>query len=207
MRRALLYRVKLSPYETCNREEPGARDAADPIQEGTSDSQPRWYLVQCRGRQDKRALEHLQRQGFECYLPRYEGERVLRGRKELASVALFPGYLFIRLDRIHDNWLPIRSTRGVIQIVRFNGYPLPVADDVVEQIRLRIEGGWPREPYLQSGNRVVITEGSFSGIEAIFLGGDGDRRVMLLLNILHSEQRLSFPIGSVRKCDSDACSG
>jgi transcriptional antiterminator RfaH len=191
--------VKLPPHETFRLEEAVSLDSDNPIRQGASEGQPRWYLVQCRARQDERALEHLQRQGFECYRPLCEKERIRGGRKELASVPLFPGYLFIRLDRIHDNWLPIRSTRGVIQIVRFHEYPLPVADGIVEQLRQRIERGWAREPYLQSGERVVVTEGSFAGIEAIFLADDGDQRVIILLNILHSEQRLSFPIGSVRK--------
>lgn len=198
MRQRLLYLVKL-PHETCGLGEVAPMDPGNLAREGVSDSRPRWYLVQCRARQDERALEHLQRQSFECYRPRYEVERIRGGRRELASVALFPGYLFILLDRIYDNWLPIRSTRGVIQIVRFNEYPLPVADGIIEQLRERTERGWLREPYLRSGERVIVTEGSFSGIEAIFLAGDGDQRVTLLLSILHSEQRLSFPIGSVRK--------
>jgi len=202
MRRPLLYRMRLPQCETAGLGEVLAQDSGKSIRDVAVESRPRWYLVQCRAHQDERALEHLQRQGFECYQPRYDEERIRRGRRELAILALFPRYLFIRLDRIHDNWLPIRSTRGVIQIVRFNEYPLPVSDAVIEQIRLRIEGGWPRKRYLQSGERVVITEGSFSGIEAIFLAGDDVRRVILLLNILHSEQRLSFPIGSVRKLGS-----
>lgn len=207
MRRPLLYRVKVSPYETSSLEKAGILDFDNPTREGASESQPRWYLVQCRARQDERALEHLERQGFECYRPHYEVERIRSGRKESASVALFPGYLFIRLDRIHDNWLPIRSTRGVLQIVRFNEYPLPVADGIIEQLRQRSEKGWSREPHLQSGERVIVTEGSFSGIEAIFLAADGDERVILLLCILQSEQRLSFPIGSVHKLDRKACLG
>jgi hypothetical protein len=67
MRRPLLCWVKLSPYETCGLEGPGTLDSGNPSLEGASKSQPRWYLVQCRARQDERALEHLQRQGFECY--------------------------------------------------------------------------------------------------------------------------------------------
>jgi len=199
MRRPLFYRVKLPQCETAGLGEVVAQDSGNSIRDVAVESQPRWYLVQCRAHQDERALEHLQRQGFECFQPRYKEERIRGGRRELASVPLFPRYLFIRLDRLHDNWLPIRSTRGVIQIVRFNEYPLPVSDAVIENIRLRIEDGWPRKTYLQSGEPVIVTEGSFSGIEAIFLACDGDRRVILLLNILHSEQRLSFPIGSVRK--------
>jgi transcriptional antiterminator RfaH len=202
MRRPLFYRVKLPQCETAGLGEVVAQDSGNSVRDVAIESRPRWYLVQCRAHQDERALAHLQRQGFECFQPRYEEERIRRGRRESAIVALFPRYLFIRLDRIHDNWLPIRSTRGVIQIVRFNEYPLPVSDAVIEQLRHRLEKGWPRQPYLQSGERVMVTEGSFSGIESIFLAADGDGRVILLLNILHSEQRLSFPIGSVRRLGS-----
>jgi len=191
--------MELQQHQTSGLEHAATVDSGNPMQELALDSHPHWYLVQCRARQDERALEHLERQGFECYRPLYEVERIRGGRKELASVAIFPGYIFIRLDRIRDNWLPIRSTRGVIQIVRFHEYPLPVADGIIEQLRQRIEMGWPREAYLQSGERVIVTEGSFAGIEAIFQSDDGGRRVILLLNILHSDQRLSFPIGSVRK--------
>src|ERR1700722_13245752 len=94
--------------------------------EGAPESRARWYLVQCRARQENRAQEHLERQGFDCYRPLYESECIRRGRKQSETVGLFPGYLFIRLDHTNDNWAPIRSTRGVVQIVRFNNYPLPI---------------------------------------------------------------------------------
>jgi transcriptional antiterminator RfaH len=162
-------------------------------------TKPRWYVILCKPREDDRAQVHLERQGFECYRPLYERERVRYGRKQATKAALFPGYVFVRLDRIHDNWLPICSTRGVVKIVRFAGYPLPVADEIIEEIRRRIAGRPMREPYLKTGEPVVITQGSFSGIQAIFLTSDGEERVILLLNMLQSDQKLSFPIESVRK--------
>src|ERR1700730_331605 len=136
--------MKLRQCETA-----GLKGSGDRIRQGESEGVPRWYLIQCRARQEERALEHLGRQGFECYRPLYERERIRRGRKHLTQADLFPGYLFIRLDRGHDNWLPICSARGVIQIVRFNDYPLPVADAIIEQIRQRIESEPLREPYLK----------------------------------------------------------
>src|SRR5213080_563819 len=134
--------MKLRQYEAA-----GLKGSSDRSRQPGFESVPRWYVVQCRARQEERALDHLERQGFECYRPLYEREGIRRGRKILAQTALFPGYLFIRLDRIHDNWLPICSTRGVIQIVRFNEYPLPVADGIIESIRRRIESAPLREPY------------------------------------------------------------
>jgi transcriptional antiterminator RfaH len=159
----------------------------------------RWYVVQCKTREDHRALEHLERQGFCCYRPTLRIEKVQRGRKVEVRESLFPGYLFVQLDQVNHNWSPIRSTRGVIQVVRFNEHPLPVEDEVIELIRERLASGGPRVPYLKSGERVLVTDGCFADVEAIFVANDGERRVMLLMSILHREQTVSFPVDSVRK--------
>ena len=98
----------------------------------TATAQPRWYLVQTRPRQEARAEENLQRQAFECYRPLIE-------RGQGSSEPLFPGYLFIRLDHLQDNWYPIRSTRGVARIVAFGGQPTPVQDALIGELRERVE--------------------------------------------------------------------
>jgi transcriptional antiterminator RfaH len=165
----------------------------------SSISELRWYLVHCKPRQDERALENLQRQGFPCYRPARSVERCREGRLYTAAETLFPGYLFIQLDRVNDNWYPIRSTRGVDQIVRFNHYPAPVCDEIVEGIRARLAALAPAEPYLKPGERVRIMDGPFAQLEAIFLSNDGNQRVVLLLNIVQTEQQLTFPVHSVRK--------
>lgn len=165
----------------------------------SSDSQElRWYLIHCKPREDERALENLERQGFECYRPAQLVERRRNGRRCTVPEPLFPNYLFIRLDRVNDNWYPIRSTRGVIHIVRFNEFPLPVADAIIEGIRSRL-AAVSVEPYLKPGDRVRIAEGPFSQLEAIFVANDGQNRVVLLLNILRRNQELSFPSETVRK--------
>ncbi len=159
----------------------------------------RWYLVHCKPREDRRALVNLEQQGFECYAPVRPVERLRGGVRCTASEPLFPGYLFIYLDQVNDNWVPISSTRGVHQIVRFNQHPAPVRDEIVEGIRAHLAGLVPAQPYLMPGQRVRITQGAFSQLEAVFVASDGKERVLLLLNIMHSEQTLSFPIQSVRK--------
>ena len=112
---------------------------------------------------------------------------------------MFPGYLFVKLDEVNDNWHRIRSTRGVLQLVHFNDRLLPIEDRIIEAIRGRLAVDQTRVPYLEPGERVVVAEGPFSDVEAIFLANDGSERVMLLMNVLHREQTLSFPVGSVRK--------
>lgn len=158
-----------------------------------------WYVIKCKPRQEYRALENLERQNYSCYLPELDVERLNRQCKLVVKEPLFPSYLFINLNNLEQNWYPIRSTRGVSHIVRFNEFPTAVSDELVESIRSRIETDRPKVSYLQPGERVRIVEGSFNHLEAIFLANDGDERVMLLMNILHQEQRLSFPVTSVRK--------
>lgn len=159
----------------------------------------RWYLLHCKPRQDARALENLERQGFECLSAVRRVERVHGGRKCVLDEPLFPRYVFIRLDQRNHNWSVIRSTRGVHQIVRFNEYPLPVRDELINGIRARSGATQLDKPYLKPGERVRITAGPFAQLEAVFMANEGADRVVLLLNILAQEQRLSFPLQNIRK--------
>lgn len=160
------------------------------------DSSTAWYLVQCKPRQDQRAEENLQRQGFHCYRPQRECERIVQGRRQSGTESLFPGYLFIALE--HDaNWAPLRSTRGVNRLVAFNGHPLAVPASLIEELRQRVTEVGTAVPH--KGARVCITEGCFADLEAIFESCLGDERVVLLLTLLNQQQRIELPLSSVRK--------
>jgi transcriptional antiterminator RfaH len=164
-----------------------------------SHSELRWYLIHCKPRQDERALKNLRQQGFSCFRPARTVERWRRGRANTRLEPLFPNYLFIQLNQLNDNWYPIRSTRGVNRIVGFNGPPLPIRDTIVEEIHARLGSSITAEHYLKPGEHVRIAEGAFSQVDAILVARDGDERVVLLLNILQQDQRLSFALKSVRK--------
>lgn len=155
-----------------------------------------WYLVHCKPRQDERAEEHLIRQGYACYRPRLERERLVRGRRQNVVESLFPGYLFIQLHA-DANWSPLRSTRGVNRLVSFGGYPLQVPSSLIDSLQERA----PTEPQplLRPGDRVRIVDGSFAELEAIFLSMDGEERVVLLMKLLNREQKLTLPLASVRR--------
>ncbi len=155
-----------------------------------------WYLVQCKPRQDERAEEHLLRQGYTCYRPQCRRERLVRGQRLIQEESLFPGYLFIQLSD-SSNWSPLRSTRGVNRLVAFGGYPLQVADTLIDNLRQRMEP--TPQPLLQAGDKVRIIDGSFAELDAIFLSMDGEERVVLLMKLLNREQHLHMPLASVRK--------
>lgn len=167
------------------------------------ESPARWYLIQTKPRQEARAEEHLQRQHFECYRPLKSAAPKKRNPRAVSEEELFPGYLFIRMDQVHDNWYPIRSTRGVARIVTFGAQPVPVHDELIEQIRQRLLSPEPH-PEFQHGEHVRIKAGSFCDIEAIFLATDGEERAVILLNLLQREQKVTLPISSLARMEARA---
>ncbi len=156
-----------------------------------------WYLVQCKPRQDERAEEHLVRQGYDCYRPRLKRETLTSGRRKLTEASLFPGYLFIHLAR-HDDWAPLRSTRGVSRIVRFGNHPTPISEQLIQELRKQ-EATYSPGTLFSAGDRVRIVDGAFADVEAIFLTMNGDERVVLLLNLLQREQRVTLAADLIRK--------
>jgi transcriptional antiterminator RfaH len=155
-----------------------------------------WYVIQCKAKESFRAAENLENQGFEVFHPFIQVEKVRQGKLKLVDEPLFPYYLFIHLSEVADNWRPIRSTRGVLKLVSFGHQPVRVADELVEMLRERVA---PQpEDYLKAGDRVLIEEGPFKGLNAIFQTKKGEERVILLLDLLQKQQRLEVPVKAIR---------
>jgi len=159
-----------------------------------------WYLVHTKPRQEEIALANLERQGYECYLPQMRIERVRRRKAEVATEPMFPRYLFIRLDSSDQgkSWSPIRSTLGVSQLVHFGARAAKVDDTLVDLLRQR-ERSLPTEAMFQSGDAVVIADGPFAGIEAIYQTADAERRAFILLEILAKPVSMQIDAGRLRK--------
>lgn len=160
-----------------------------------------WYLIHTKIRQERHALQNLERQGFECYLPCVQAEKLQRGALAVVDEPLFPRYLFIRLGSGLEgqNWAPIRSTTGVSRLVSFGNVPAKVDDELVDAIRSQISGPGGLRRQFEPGQKVVITQGPFAGLEAIYQLSDGESRVMVLLNILSKTVKMYLAPTGLRK--------
>jgi transcription antitermination factor NusG len=100
------------------------------------------------------------------------------------DAALFPGYLFCRLDV--NRRLPVLSTCGVERIVSAGGVPQPIEDAEIAAIRTVVESQlatvpWP---YLKVGNRVRIEFGPLAGIEGLVVLEKSRERLVLSVHLL-----------------------
>jgi transcriptional antiterminator RfaH len=161
-----------------------------------------WYVVHTKPRQESRALLNLESQGYECYLPQFTKQKLYAGAIELAQEPLFPRYLFIRLDSTQSgkSWGPIRSTLGVSRLVTFGTEPARVDSVLIDLLKQHSQNtdDAPTKLY-HSGERLLITEGAFAGLSAIFQMDDGESRAMVLIELLSKPTRLTLPLTSLSK--------
>ncbi len=75
-----------------------------------------------------------------------------------------------------------------------------MADSLVEALRTQ-EASVQAEParLFKPGERVRLTEAPFAGIEGIYQMADGERRVMVLIELLSKQVRVRVAPANLRK--------
>ena len=141
-----------------------------------------WYVLKSRPRQEQRAITHLENQGFSVYCPWLT-------RKDGRREPLFSGYLFVYLEQFAESFSKIRSTRGVQALVKYGEWWATAEDDLIEYLKFN-EVGCRNVPPFRREQEVIITDGPFKGIEAVYLCPNGEQRAMVLLTILNRRQTL-----------------
>ena len=159
-----------------------------------------WHLIHTKPRQEKIALQNLQQQGYECYLPMLILEKICRKSSKIVEEALFPRYLFICLDsgKQAKSWSPIRSTKGVNRLVCFGTEPAKVDTRLIEILRKENQTSNPK-PAFSCGDRVIISSGAFAGIEALYQITDGEQRSMVLIEMLCKSVEITVNSSCLRK--------
>jgi len=146
----------------------------------------KWYLIKTKPRQENTAIKNLENQGYSSYCP------IVTINKK--NVVLFPGYIFIHLDNKIENWSPIRSTKGVLNFVRFGLNFAQVPDDIIKFIKnnqLVTEEKIKNLNRLKTDDKVQITDGVFKNCIAIFKSYKPGERIILLMNILGQQQAIN----------------
>lgn len=151
-----------------------------------------WYLLYCKRGQLLRAQEHLVRQEVNCLSPIITLEKIIRGKRTSVSEPLFPNYLFVEFDpeRIHTT--TISATRGVSHFVRFGALPTQIPLQVIAELQAHSDEHYVDPETPQPGDTVLITDGVFEGLHAIYTEPDGEARSMLLLNLINKQVNQSI---------------
>lgn len=157
-----------------------------------------WYAIYTKPRQEQRALTNLINQNYECFLPTVTVDVVKAQRVVPTVVPLFPRYLFVRLNAQTSNWMPIRSTKGVSNLVSFANKPAKAPDDLIAAL----QAAPPLVQHRFEANQLLtVASGAFAGLQAVFeklvTAPDGETRALVLIELMHKQHRVLLPVAAL----------
>ena len=95
----------------------------------------RWLVAYTKPRLEQLALQNLERQHFETYLPLYKKFKNTETGPVPVLEPMFPRYIFFRPSTPQQSIETVRSTKGISHIVRF-GFELGIVSaDMVASLR------------------------------------------------------------------------
>lgn len=162
-----------------------------------------WFCVRSTVGYEARAAEFLSKVTpelrasvgeVETFCPHIRRMIPVGGKKRAVLSALFPGYFFARFCLAKAGRF-VASRPGVIGLVRFGDTPTPVPMEVVDEMKTTdfmaaAESAMSANHFVP-GQRLLIREGPFAGMEAEYVASLKDgQRALLLLEYLHRRVNL-----------------
>ena len=128
--------------------------------------------------------KQIEERHISCFLPLYRSVRRWKDRRKELELALFPGYVFVRIA-LQDK-LRVLQVPGAVRLVTFNGHPAPLPEREIECLRNRQSscGTIEPHPYLCVGRRVRVRSGPLQGLEGIIKRSKDKCRVVLSLDLI-----------------------
>jgi len=159
-----------------------------------------WYVIQSKPRKENQVNAYLKAEGFEVFYPTLHVKPVNPRSSKIRP--LFPRYLFVHADLNEVGKSALQWVPFAIGLVQFDGHATPVPDNVIHEIRRRVQdikdaGGLTFDG-LQPGDPVRITHGPLAGYEGLFdLRLSGSERVQLLLEMLGRQVRVQVDANTI----------
>ena len=143
-----------------------------------------WYVLYTCPRHEKQVAAQIEKRSFSCFLPVYRSVRQWKDRRKELKLALFPGYVFVRMPL--ENKLQVLELPGVVRLVAFNGQPATLSANEIETLRNRLSGALNVEPhpYLRKGRRVRVRSGAMQGLEGIIVRRKDRSRVVFSIDLI-----------------------
>ncbi|MFA4902743.1 MAG: transcription termination/antitermination NusG family protein [Desulfobaccales bacterium] len=162
-----------------------------------------WYVIQTHGRTETKVHLALQRKGLEVFFPQVQLHRMIRGRKVLMHLPLFPNYLFVHAHIDSTVFHQIIKVNGVVKLLGNNG-PDPAPADQIESIRTIVTGDRYYCPwrYIEKGKKVRVLDGPLSGVVGILVARkEKQRRLVVAVEMFQRSVTVDLDSESVERWD------
>jgi transcription termination/antitermination protein NusG len=143
----------------------------------------RWYALWTHSHCEQLVRGQLDARGFEVFLPTVGVWSWRAGVKHRIRRPLFPGYLFVRDELCGARYVELLNARGLVGVLGGqDGDAGEVPDTEIDAIRALVNSELPASPYpyLQTGQRVRITEGPLAGVEGVLVERRAGKSLLVL---------------------------
>jgi transcription antitermination factor NusG len=153
----------------------------------------KWYVAKTKPTKEKSVNLYITKKWeIEVFSPMIRHP----SSKKLAMEPLFPTYLFCLIDLQSEVWPEIRWVPGLCYFLGMGAQLVPVADDFITHLKERVswwnEGGYQTD--FTRDEKVIVTDGPFSGLEGIFRRYiPARRRCEVLLQVVGRQSMVEIP--------------
>ena len=151
-----------------------------------------WFILQFKSNSHHQAAKNLNRQGFETFLPLHDTTSRKLSRFINTSKPLFPGYMFIKFDRVETDWHKINNTYGVSRLITFNSILKPIPTKFVDNLMKRYDLSGKLLPIkkLKKGDQVTVSKGPFANFVATVEKYEDEQRIWILMDLMGRETKI-----------------
>ena len=151
-----------------------------------------WFILQFKPNSHHLAAKNLNRQGFETFLPLHETTSRRLSRFINTSKPLFPGYMFVKFDKLESEWHKINSTYGVSRLITFNSIlksmPIGFVDSLMK--RYDLSGKLLPIQKLKKGDQVTVLTGPFANFIATVEKYEDNQRIWVLMDLMGRKSKI-----------------
>lgn len=146
-----------------------------------------WLCIFTQPNRERLAFGKLSELGFKVYLPFRRKLVLRRGKRVPMKAPLFPRYLFICADKENSNLFSAHRQTGVTGLAGRSFSQSLISDSIIRAIKARESpDGYVglQSTSIKRGQKVMILDGPFAAIDAIFSESKDELRSILLLSLL-----------------------
>ena len=161
---------------------------------------PRWYAVYTRPRAEKLVYQRLIESDIETFLPMQKTIRQWSDRKKLIEKPLLSSYIFVNV--VAKQFPIIFKTYGIVKFVTFEGQPVPIPQNQIDNLRLLINSDAEIEVTSEKfapGDNVEVTSGSLRGLTGELIKHGGRKRVIVRIDRLDQNIIVTIPVSFLAK--------
>jgi transcription antitermination factor NusG len=154
-----------------------------------------WFVINTKPKKEFQVERLFHEGGIDFYCPRYI--------HETRSKPFFSGYGFIYFE-YPEQYKLVRYTRGVKRVIGNQEGPIPIPEEIIQQIKQREVNGYIElEKYgevPEMGDEIEIMEGPMKGLRGMFRKEMTDKeRVIVLLNYVSYQGQLIIEKKKLKK--------